>query len=94
MKLNIKNSFKIYCRITIVNDSVFINFSGTGALVTLKKLREHCSLNYKNYNAIGNNGEVSLINLDDIYTFLADNKFIPVTETFFYKNADKDDMWN
>lgn len=82
---------KVYCKITIHSDydSWIVDFYGSSSY---------------NYNIIGKFSERfewkwlkkindwEYISLDDIYHFLADENFIPISETFFYRDMELKDQ--
>lgn len=83
---------KIYCKITIHKDydSWLIDFYWLLAYNTLNKFSEKFNWKWlKNYN------DNEYIVLDDIYHYLANDNFVPISETFFYRNMEtKDQLWN
>ena len=83
---------KIYCRITFhkkYNDSWVVDFYGLLAYNTLNKFSEKFKWKWlKGFN------EGEFIDLDDIYHFLANENFIPISEMFFYRDMEtKDQAW-
>jgi len=66
-----------------------VDFYGFLAYNTVNKFSEKFEWKWlKNFN----DGEY--IDLDDIYHFLANENFIPISETFFYRDMEeKDQAW-
>lgn len=83
---------KIYCKISIHSeyDSWIVDFYWLLAYNTLNKFWEKFWWKWlKKFN------DAKYIDLDDIYHFLANENFIPISDTFFYRDMEtKDQMWN
>jgi hypothetical protein len=83
---------KVYCKITIHKDDGgwLVDFYWLLAYNTLNKFSEKFEWKWLR---IFNNADY--IDLDDIYHYLANENFIPISETFFYRDMEvKDQLWN
>lgn len=80
---------KIYCKISIHDESIDVSFFGLLGFKTVNNFPEID----EEVKQIGiNKYQVDLYGLDSIYHFLANDNFIPVSETFFYREAEKKDQ--
>lgn len=79
---------KVYCEITIDSDKGgLVEFYWLLAYNTLNNFSENFEWKWlKTYN------NADYIELDDIYHFLANDNFIPISETFFYRNMETKDQ--
>lgn len=83
---------KIYCKIIIHGEynSWLVDFYGFLAYNSINKFSEKFKWKWLNkFN------KCEYIDLDDIYHYLANENFIPISETFFYRDMEtKDQAWN
>ena len=86
-KKELEASPKIYCQITVNSKTNIpnVNFYGLFAFKSVNKFLARV----EKRNVEGKN---SYLNLDEIYHFLANENFTPVSDTFFYRDMEKRDQ--